>query len=176
MSKRIAVLVLVALAGVAGLAFAQQVQGGQAKPAEQATAAAAARPEPPGINANVKLDLTIADQTGSGEPLKKVVTMLVADRGMGSIRSNGTARNQGRVQINVDARPTIVPNSQLVRVTLGFEYTPRALGQEAAAEWSSVSEQFTVVLEAGKPVVISQAADPASDRKITVEVRATILK
>jgi hypothetical protein len=33
-----------------------------------------------------------------------------------------------------------------------------------------------VVLEAAKPLVISQAADPASDRKISVEIRATIMK
>ena len=28
----------------------------------------------------------------------------------------------------------------------------------------------------GKPLVISQAADPTSDRKVTVEVKATVLK
>jgi hypothetical protein len=32
------------------------------------------------------------------------------------------------------------------------------------------------VLTSGKPLVLSQAADPLSDRKITVEVRADILK
>jgi hypothetical protein len=102
--------------------------------------------------------------------------MMVADRGMGSIRSTGSVRSQGRVQINVDARPAIVPNSQMIRLTLGLEYNPRTLGQDAPTEWSSLNEQMTVMLEAGKPLVISQAADPASDRKITVEVRATILK
>jgi hypothetical protein len=33
-----------------------------------------------------------------------------------------------------------------------------------------------IVLTSGKPLVLSQAADPLSDRKITVEVRADILK
>jgi hypothetical protein len=35
---------------------------------------------------------------------------------------------------------------------------------------------LSVILESGKPMVVSQAADPTSDRKITVEVTATILK
>jgi hypothetical protein len=35
---------------------------------------------------------------------------------------------------------------------------------------------MSLILESGKPTVVSQAADPSSDRKITVEVTATILK
>ena len=32
------------------------------------------------------------------------------------------------------------------------------------------------MLEDGKPLVISQSADPATDRKVKVEVKATILR
>jgi hypothetical protein len=124
---------------------------------------------------NIKLDVTITDQTGPGEPLKKVVTVVVADRGMGSIRSLGTVRTQGRVQINVDARPQIL-QSGAIRLTLGLEYNPRTLGNDAPTEWSSLNEQIVVVMAAGKPLVVSQAADPASERKISVEVLATVMK
>jgi hypothetical protein len=41
---------------------------------------------------------------------------------------------------------------------------------------SSLNQRVGIILEGGKPLVISQAADPISDRKITVEIRATILK
>jgi len=41
---------------------------------------------------------------------------------------------------------------------------------------ASLHERLTVILESGKPTVISQEADPTSERKITVEVTATILK
>jgi hypothetical protein len=101
--------------------------------------------------------------------------MIVADRGSGSIRSVGNARNQGRVQINMDARPQILSNGS-VRVALGLEYNPRTLGTDSPSEWSSLNEQLGVVLEPGKPLVVSQAADPASDRRIHVEVKATIAK
>ena len=147
----------------------------QAKP-EPPAARSEQKPEPPlGQPVNIKLDLTITDQAGPGEPLKKVVTIVVADRGMGSIRSLGTVRSQGRVQINVDARPQIL-QSGVIRLSLGLEYNPRTLGNDAPAEWSSLNEQITVVVTAGKPLVVSQAADPASDRKISVEVLATVMK
>jgi hypothetical protein len=155
-------------------AYAQEAQSPAPKPPAEA-APPTARPEPTGQPVNIKLDITITDQTGPGEPLRKVVTLIVADRGIGSIRSTGSVRTQGRVQINVDARPTIV-QSGAIRLTMGLEYNPRTLGNDAPTEWSSLNEQLGVVLEPGKPLVVSQAADPASDRKITVELRATILK
>lgn len=134
------------------------------------------RPEPraetaAGQPVNLKLELTIVDQTGATGPLKKTVTLVIADRGMGSIRSIGAQRSQ----LNVDARPQILP-SGAIRLNLGLEYNPRALGSDAPAEWSSLNEQLAVLLEPGKPLVVSQAADPASDRQISVEIRATVLK
>ena len=69
-------------------------------------------PDPAGQPTNIKLDFTITDQTGPGEPTKKVVTMVVSDRGNGSIRSSGSVRAQGRVQINVDASPVIHPSAR----------------------------------------------------------------
>jgi hypothetical protein len=44
------------------------------------------------------------------------------------------------------------------------------------AGMASFSERLGLTLESGKPMMISQAADPTSDRKITVEVTATILR
>jgi hypothetical protein len=101
--------------------------------------------------------------------------MLVADREIGSIRSSGSVRNSRRVQINVDVRPQIL-QSGAIRVMLGLEYNPGTLGNDAPTEWSSLNEQIGVVLQPGKPLMVSQAADPASDRKITVELTATLLK
>jgi hypothetical protein len=124
---------------------------------------------------NIKVDLAITDQTGQGVPLRKVVTMIVADRATGSIRSSGSVRNARRVQINVDVRPQIL-QSGAVRVMLGLEYNPGTLGNDAPTEWSSLNEQIGVVLQPGEPLLVSQAADPASDRKITVELTATLLK
>ena len=40
----------------------------------------------------------------------------------------------------------------------------------------SINESLTIYLEDGKSMVISQSADPATDRKVKVEAKATILK
>jgi hypothetical protein len=39
-----------------------------------------------------------------------------------------------------------------------------------------LNERISTILESGKPLVISQAADPASDRRISVEARATVVR
>jgi hypothetical protein len=144
-------------------------------PAKAPEAPQRSLPDPAGQPTNIKLDFTITDQTGPGDPSRKVVTMVVADRGNGSIRSSGMVRPQGPVRINVDASPIILQNGD-IRLRLGLEYNPRASTADSGNESPSLTEQMTVILDLGKPMVISQAADPASDRKITVEVRAALLK
>jgi hypothetical protein len=84
------------------------------------------------------------------------------------------------VTINVDARPSILREGA-IRLQLGLEYLPRPSAGEpdAAAQpagTSRLNQQMNLVLQNGKPLVISQAADPGSDRKISVEVSATVLR
>ncbi len=149
-------------------------------------------PAPGGVGGgqavNVRLELTITDQTGPGEPTKKVITMIVADRQNGFIRSKAAVRvpvgpsawQYQDLPINVDARPVILgPRNENIRVDLGLEYQPSArMGGNAVPEpgMSNLNERISVILEPGKPLTISQAADPASDRRISVELKATILK
>ena len=78
-------------------------------------------PAPAGQPVNVKLDLTITDQLASGAPAKKTVSMIVADRYSGSIRS---IANTVRATLNVDATPQILQNGN-IRLQLGLEYNPR---------------------------------------------------
>ena len=134
------------------------------------TPAPAEAPAPPGQPVNVKLDITITDQGGQGEPAKKTVSMLVADRAVGSVRS---IANSVRATLNVDATPQILPNGA-VKVQLGLEYNPQR--GDGPPTGSSLNQRVSIVLSPGKPLVLSQAADPLSDRKITVEVRAEVLK
>jgi uncharacterized protein YlzI (FlbEa/FlbD family) len=39
-----------------------------------------------------------------------------------------------------------------------------------------VNQSLTVLLENGKSLLVTQSADPVSDRKVTVEVKATIVR
>lgn len=152
---------------------AERPASGQNKPFSETPPAA-----PQGQPINVKLDLTITDQAGPETPAKKIVSLIVADRMSGSVRSVGNSLTNGsRAIINVDATPQLLSNGS-IRVMLGLEYNPR-LGNptvETNASGSSLNQRVTVILQPNQPLVFSQAADPLSDRKISVEVRATILK
>ena len=139
---------------------------GQNKP----TPSPAEAPPPPGQPVNIKLDITITDQAGPGEPAKKTVSMTIADRAAGSIRSIANSRPG---LLNMDATPQILPNGA-IKVLLGLEYNPQK--GDGPVTGSMLNQRVSIVLTPGKPMVLSQSADPLSDRKITVEVRADILK
>lgn len=181
------VTIMMLAAALTGTAAAQQTTVEQKAPAtgklEQPRP-----PEPPALPLNIKIEVSITDQTGSGTPARKVVLMIAGDRQNTNIRSSasvpvksalGNNYNYRNVTINVDARPIIVqkePNK--ISLSLGLEYFPKSAGgqEEMEAGMASFSERLGLILESGKPMVVSQAADPTSDRKISVEVTATILK
>ena len=126
-----------------------------------------------GRDVNVQVELTISDHLGTAPAEKRVVSMLIADGAFGRIRSIADA---SIAVLNVDARPEILDNDRVV-VEMTIEYKP--LGPEdagAAKRPAPLNEQLTVILQNGKPLLVSQAADPLNDRKMTVEVRASILK
>jgi hypothetical protein len=126
-----------------------------------------------GRDINVQIELTISDHLGNAAPDKRVVSMLVADGAFGRIRSIADA---SIAVLNVDARPEILENDRIV-LEMTVEYKPLGPdGATPAKRPAPLNEQLTVILQNGKPLLVSQAADPMSDRKMTVEVRASILK
>ena len=113
---------------------------------------------------NIKLDLTITDAASTSPQLKKVLSMYIADGRQGQVRSQS---EQGL--INVDARPTMRPDGKTILLQLTVEYRPDARG-------SLFSESLSAMVIDGKPLVLSQTVDPSGDRKVSVEVLATIQK
>jgi len=201
MLKRTGTLLMAAVF-MATVAAAQEKKAADKVDVKETTPKSA--PEPAPLPVNIKIEVSITDQSGSGTPARKVVSMISADRQSTNIRSSAsvpvpttvmtrppgatdnapaTVQMQSftyrNVTINVDARPAIVqkePNR--ISVSLGLEYIPRTEGrqEEMAPGMASWKESLWLILESGKPMIVSQAADPTSDRKITVEVTATILK
>jgi hypothetical protein len=119
---------------------------------------------------NVQVELTVTDSMGSAAPVKKTVSMITVDGRMGRIRS---AREHTPAVLNVDATPTIMNNQ--IRLQLTLEYSPPLVG-DSPTRLAHVSQAATLMLQPGKPLLVSQATDPAAERKVTVEVTATILK
>jgi hypothetical protein len=188
--KKIVTMTMMALL-TATMAMAQSAKTAttEDKP-KPATAKAAPEPQP--LPVNIKIEVSITDQTGTNPAAKKVVTMIASDRQSANVRSSASVAvrnprigggpdtyNYRNVTINVDAKPAIVarePNK--ISVNFGLEYLPKSGSSQEEMEpgMTSWSERLSLVLESGKPMIISQAADPTSDRKITVEITATILR
>ncbi len=133
---------------------------------------------PPVRDVNVQIDLTISDQTGSAAADKKTVSLIVADQTSGRVRANANARrgDLGMVGtvLNVDAEPVLLDNDRIL-LGLTIEYAPLR-DTQVTQQPTVLNERLNVILQNGKPLTISQAADPISDRRITVEVKATIIK
>jgi len=132
---------------------------------------------------NVQIELTISDQIGTQTPEKKIVNMVVSSGNWGKIRSTGNVRPPGEtplvVQLDVDARPLVSVDGP-IQLDLTMNYAPPGAQaperDNSKPRPTSINQSLTVVLQSGKPLIISQAADPVSERKVVVEVKATVLK
>ena len=145
----------------------QQTTGGRGGRAGQPPSAAPGQPagqrgtwQPP--SQNIRIDVAITDS--AEKTTKKVVSMLIADGNDGRIRS------QGQGVLNVDGHGQATTDGR-VYVSITIEYMP-----DRNANVTNLNQSIRLVLAAGKPTLISQSADPGTDRKVTVEVTATVIK
>jgi hypothetical protein len=142
-------------------------------------------PRPEGKPINIRVDATITDQQGTAAPVKKTLSVVVADGSNGSVRTLSTFPNPGvgNVPLNMDAEARLLPDGK-IRLSLRLQYdlpSPAMLGRPAGGEErqpmkTSIVEGLNVVTEDGKPIVAAQSADPVSDRQVVLEVKATILR
>jgi hypothetical protein len=160
----------------------------EARAAAEARADAAPAPAGEARRANVSIELTVTEHGGAGGPMQKTVTMLVSDRQSGSLRSRGLSAApvsgvtpraaEHRATLNVDVRPSVyADNSILVALTLEYLPDPPApRGREATRSRLQLHESMSLLLTSGKPILISEASDPAGNLRITVELKATVLQ
>jgi hypothetical protein len=146
----------------------------------------------PGIpgGPNIQVEIAIIDQAGSDPPVKKTLNVIAADGQNGSIRSKVTVAvpthppgpdpkeyRYESLPLNVDIKPEVTRNG-LIRVWLILNYEtfyPAKTSNMPPVRSVVTANQF-VMLENGKPMTVSQSADAATDRKVSVELKATILK
>ena len=169
-------------------AGAQQPAPPAAPPAPQAPPATAAPPAPPsppvdpeagGQPINIRLDVSVIDQTAQGAAQPKSLMVMLVDRAMGRTRAAFQDRS-----IAVDARPTITDGRIRVYLTIQSEKTRdpfRSIkpGQESVdAEDHTINwrNSFSLLLENGKPMLALETNDAVTKRKTSIEVKATIQK
>lgn len=134
---------------------------------------------------NVRLTLAITDETGAGDPVRKTITLLLADGGSGRVRSSnhqiiGIPARSFVVTLNADAFIGRIDGDN-VQADITVEYSPGTSGEAAAGtpaeqRGTPLSQSVSVWLTNGTPTVIVEASDPMSDRKVTLEATATILR
>ena len=172
-----------------------------APPATNAKPGADAPPPPPPaptpdgrarkVGPNVRIEVTFTEQRSDAPVQAKTVTVTTGDGHWGRVRAQAQSSGMGGTPLNVDARPEVQPDGRMV-VALTLEHGDKRVSQvemPKPPEGGTVvgvpqrnitdvvmNQSVTVVLESGKPLVITQAADPVSDRKVTVEVKATVLR
>ena len=143
--------------------------------------AAAAPPRRTGQPVNIKVDVTISDSAGSTTSMgKKTVSVVTGDNMTGFIRTEANyAGGPGNVFLNIDVEPEIL-NDGKIRTRVNLQYDmPGAPPNEGGGRVpfkTQIRENLALILENGKPLVATQSADPAVDRQVTIEVKATILK
>jgi len=130
---------------------------------------------------NVQIELTLTDQLGSLPPEKKTVSMIASSGNWGKVRSGADVFPAGEppyhVVLNVDARPFVSLDGPIqLEMTLVYEPAKGDGDTTNRRRPSGINQSQTIILQSGKPLVVSQAADPVTDRKVIVEVKATVLK
>jgi hypothetical protein len=139
-----------------------------------------AAPRNKGQLVNLRLEFTVTDQIGAAPPVKKTITMNVADGESGRIRTNADVfrknSNPTVVPLSVDAAPEIEGTKIRLRASLEYQLLSDAAGPDLPAGKTSITQSVTTILNDGVSTILSQSADPLTDRKVTLEVKATIIK
>jgi hypothetical protein len=140
---------------------------------------------------NVRVEATIRDDRPGSNIVTKVVSVAVADGEEGRVRTIVMPKGAHAAPLNVDVRPIVQSNGRIfVRLALQYDLDHAPADDAEAASQpdkapivvigpagrSSVNETIAIVLEDGKPMIVTQSADALTDRKVTVEVKATVLK
>jgi hypothetical protein len=128
---------------------------------------------------NVRIELTLTDQRTGAPTTTKTVMLTTSNQNWGKLRSEVSSAVYGTAPLNVDARPIVLGEGK-ISVQLTIEYSqgrmPDAEGNTERIAQVRINESITALLEDGKPLLVTQSAEPTSDRRVTVEVKATVLK
>ena len=143
-----------------------------AAPAPPAPSAPPVDPEQGGQPINIRLDVSVIDQTAQGASQPKSLMVILVDRAMGRTRAAFQDRS-----IAVDARPTITEGRIRVYLTIqsdrNMSFGPPKETDDQTIGWRN---SFSLLLENGKPMLALETNDAVTKRKMSIEVKATIQK
>jgi hypothetical protein len=147
--------------------------------AADAAKVAAARKQYQSVN--LKIEFTLTDQRAGSPPIKRTVSVIVADGGGGQIRSQSEVIAVGTVPLNIDVNPELIADGKIrLNFSVQYDWPAPFDGANGPARGTvsktSMHDSVSLILESGKPMVAAQSADPIGDRQVSVEVKATVLR
>ena len=172
---------------IASVAAGAQAQGRQgAPPAPPATPTPPAAPAPPAAPrepagpppaaVNVVIEITVIDE-GGPQLLRKTISLTTTDRQEASARSEADlGGGLNPTLLNIDATPLSGLPSGKIRLRVSLDYIPPLVADQPRGSRTRTRLQFALIVNDGKTVVASNTSDPATDRRVRVEVTATIPK
>jgi hypothetical protein len=125
----------------------------------------------------VKVEVTVTEQVGAKPPHLKSLSLTTADGESAQIRNQPEVATPGPVlpaPFSVDALPQLIDANRL-RLGLSIDYNVVDATSEKGAR-NQVRSRQQLVLESGKPMIVSESTDPMTERRVTVTVTATILR
>lgn len=137
--------------------------------------------EPPGQPINVLVEVTITEERPGAPAAAKTVKMTVADGREGRIRSFAETSPQSPGQprrvhpLEIDGTPRILDSGK-IRLSISLNHSMVEPPSSGAEYQISLRDALSVIMDNGKPLVVAQSADPVSDLKVSVEVKATVMK
>ncbi|HKY22143.1 MAG TPA: hypothetical protein VJM31_13085 [Vicinamibacterales bacterium] len=150
-------------------------QPSPAPPKPPAAPAAPAPPVPPappapdsGKPINIRLDVSVIDQTGTGVSQPKTLMVILRNGATGRTRAAFEDRS-----IFVDAKPILIDGRIHVDLTVSSEPVTNAPPKDQTLNWRN---GFSLILENGRPMIAIETSDAATKRKMSMEVKATIQK
>ena len=176
-------VLLLAVFGLSALPAAAQPSPEEPKPAKaQATPRASEAPAKPRQPVNIRIDVKINDERGAQATTSKTLSLTVADGGTAFSRSTVEVPYGAKIEtvrhvpLHVDATPQI--EGSRIRLRFSMEYNAVDLAADTRPYYPKmeIKENLTLVLENEKPLLVAESPDPLSDRRVSVELKATILR
>lgn len=128
--------------------------------------------QPEDTGPNVRVEVTLSERASGVAP--KTVMVTTSSGHWGRVRTQVRSRSGG-FPLNVDVKPWVLANGSIL-LELRVEYQQGNRVDDGSVRSSELNEMVTVRLQDGKPLAVTRSADADSDRSVSLEVKATVLK
>jgi hypothetical protein len=147
------------------------------KPAEAQPAPAPASPRSSSAQAaNIQLAIVLTDKIDGKTVAEEPVRLLLADRQLGRLRrhlpANASFANKN---FEVDVTPEIVGSRVRISMTVNYN-AGSADDTRDQTHTTQFVETVTTYLDVGKPTTIVETPGDTANRRVTLQVTATIIK